>query len=564
MEYVMAVVVIIMILGTKVFYDTKRMKEETIALLKQRWGKVPECDYTDDKYQEIKKYYQTSVRKDTDIDETTWNDMDMDTVYERINNTSSSIGEEYLYALLHRLEYDIGELKNRDRLIRIFQEQEEDRIKLQCALSYLGKLRGLSFYKNFGSMTEVKTNPVKHLLMGIGFLASIIAMMISYITSWHLEIFVVLFLAVLANNVIQYYRRKAQIEKYYYVLSYVLKLLFSVEKLSELDIPALEDYQNHFKQVTEEFRTFRKRAKFVTGGNNMSGSLLDVIMDYIRMLFHVDLYMFDKMINQLIHASKTVQSLYEDIGYLDSMVAVASFRTMLQDDYCTPVFLDRRKPMLYAKGMYHPLITDPVKNTISEDRCVLITGSNASGKSTFIKTTAMNAILAQTIYTCLCESYEATFFQIYSSMALTDNLMGKESYYIVEIKSLKRILDRTQNGPFVLCFVDEVLRGTNTLERIAASSQILKTLAKRNVLCFAATHDIELTYILERYYQNYHFQEEIAENKVIFNYQLKSGRAQSRNAIKLLKMIGYPDEITEEASKEANYFLSEGVWQVQK
>jgi DNA mismatch repair ATPase MutS len=107
--------------------------------------------------------------------------------------------------------------------------------------------------------------------------------------------------------------------------------------------------------------------------------------------------------------------------------------------------------------------------------------------------------------------------------------------------------------------VDEVLRGTNTIERIAASSQILKSLAGRNVICFAATHDIELTKMLESFYDNYHFQEDFNED-VVFNYRLLQGAASSRNAIKLLKGIGYDDAITKAADDCANRFLQTGDW----
>ena len=145
-------------------------------------------------------------------------------------------------------------------------------------------------------------------------------------------------------------------------------------------------------------------------------------------------------------------------------------------------------------------------------------------------------------------------------MALKDNLQGSESYFIVEIKSLKRILSHAEDSLPMLCFVDEVLRGTNTLERISASSQILKSLVRENVLCFAATHDLELTQILENDYSNYHFQEEIQENDILFNYQLYKGRAVSRNAIQLLKIIGYDEEIIEHAEYTAAHFLETGEW----
>ena len=153
-----------------------------------------------------------------------------------------------------------------------------------------------------------------------------------------------------------------------------------------------------------------------------------------------------------------------------------------------------------------------------------------------------------------------------TSMALRDDLEGGESYYIVEIKSLKRILDvarqheeDTGTNP-VLCFVDEVLRGTNTVERIAASTKILQSLHRPGVLCFAATHDIELTELLAECYDNYHFEEEIEEGDILFNYVLRTGKAVSRNAIRLLGIIGYEEAIIEEAEGLASHFLNTGSW----
>ena len=146
-------------------------------------------------------------------------------------------------------------------------------------------------------------------------------------------------------------------------------------------------------------------------------------------------------------------------------------------------------------------------------------------------------------------------------MTLRDDLAGGESYYIVEIKSLKRILNTVkEDGNPVLCFVDEVLRGTNTVERIAASTQILKSLSKSSVLCFAATHDIELTHLLEKCYNNYHFEEEIMDKDVVFHYRLLKGKATTRNAIKLLGVMGYDENIIQEAETLAEKFLEEGSW----
>ena len=110
--------------------------------------------------------------------------------------------------------------------------------------------------------------------------------------------------------------------------------------------------------------------------------------------------------------------------------------------------------------------------------------------------------------------------------------------------------------------IDEVLRGTNTIERIAASSQVLLQLAERNCICIAATHDIELTYILENCYRNVHFQEAITKDGIVFDYKLRDGRATSRNAIKLLQLMGYSSEIVHQAEKRADNFLNRGSWMI--
>ena len=117
-----------------------------------------------------------------------------------------------------------------------------------------------------------------------------------------------------------------------------------------------------------------------------------------------------------------------------------------------------------------------------------------------------------------------------------------------------------KKGRTVLCFIDEVLRGTNTVERIAASSEILKNLNTGRALCFAATHDIELTTILKDCYSNYHFQEEVTEDEVKFDYKLYAGPATTRNAIKLLNVIGYDKNIIKGAEQRAMHFLTDGNW----
>ena len=285
-------------------------------------------------------------------------------------------------------------------------------------------------------------------------------------------------------------------------------------------------------------------------------------ISYLRIIFQVDFIKFYSMLKHVEGNEVIIEDMYQAIGELDALIAVASFRESLPY-YSLPEFTETDNAegaSLEVEELYHPLIADPVVNGIRMQRGVLITGSNASGKSTFLKTIAINTILAQTVHTCIAKRHRGSFLKVLTSMALRDNLAGGESYYMVEIRSLKRILEECEKPEPVLCIVDEVLRGTNTIERIAASSQILHSLAKPKVLAMAATHDIELSYILEKEYDNYHFEEEIQEKDVVFDYKLRTGRAMTRNAIRLLAMIGYDPKIIEAAQESAKQFEETGVW----
>ncbi len=295
------------------------------------------------------------------------------------------------------------------------------------------------------------------------------------------------------------------------------------------------------------------------GRGQASGNILETVLDYVRMVFHVDLIKFNRMLKHLRDHVEDVDALIGVVGFLETAIATGLFRSSLEEGWCLPVFEENGKGLSMEAG-YHPLLSRPVKNGINAERGVLLTGSNASGKSTFLKTVAINAVFAQTIHTCTADSFHSVLYMVYSSMALRDDLGSGESYYSVEIKALKRILDAAKEGGRVLCFVDEVLRGTNTVERIAASTQILRSLRGSNILCFAATHDIELTRLLEGEYDNYHFSEEVRDGDVMFDYKLQEGRATTRNAIRLLELMGYDKGIIEKAYRQAECFMETGEW----
>lgn len=207
------------------------------------------------------------------------------------------------------------------------------------------------------------------------------------------------------------------------------------------------------------------------------------------------------------------------------------------------------------ENLYHPLIDEPVKNSIFIKDNIIFTGSNASGKSTFIKAIALNCILAQGLNTALCSSYKCKFSKVVTSMAIKDDILEGDSYFIAEIKSLKRLLNSLNGEIRVLAFIDEILKGTNTVERIAASASILDYGKESKAKILVATHDMELTEMLGEKYDNYHFRETVTDKEVLFDYKLHKGPSKTRNAIKLLKAMDFDKEVVNTANEIYSDFI---------
>ncbi len=524
--------------------------------LRDSAGKQPDKEYKIERFVRIPGYYQKHPQE-FQIDDITWNDLGMDDIFVRMNYAISSTGEEYLYYMLRTPQFDEVKLKHFDEIVDYYMTHEEERIEYQWLMKKLGGTGKFSLYdymdylKNLGNRSNAKD------YVSLGVFAMLLVVCFFQLTAGIMGILVwVLY------QMINYFKIKKDIEPYITSLAYMMRLLDVADKAVCLLPEVCSEEKEAIEQAKKVLNKSRRGSFIVFNSveSGKTGSILDGIFDYLRMTFHFDLICFNRMLGELVRHMDCVDLLISKLGYLEATICVGLYRASLWEGWCKPEFV--QDGMKVTEG-YHPLIKQPVKNSITAKKGVLLTGSNASGKSTFLKMMALNALQAQTIYTVTAHGYQAPFYYLYSSMSLRDDLDNGESYYIVEIKAIKRILDnrKCRNGK-ILCFVDEVLRGTNTVERISASTQILLSMTGEDIQCFAATHDIELTQLLEDAYENYHFEEEIKDGDVLFNYKLRSGKATTRNAIRLLEIMGYENQIIQSARCQADTFLREGVWKL--
>lgn len=558
MEYVIfaaAMAGLIFILVLREFLNYRKSEKRFIKKLHDDYGALPQREYKPGQI-EVLSHYFLKHKDGFYIDDITWNDLNMDEVFKKLNYAYSAAGEEYLYYTLRTPCMDEAELLRREEIIDFFSSHPEERAAYQFIYSKLGRTGKFSIYDYLDYLDQLggRSNLPHYLALAL-VLSSIGFMFIN------LPFGLLALVFVLVYNNMTYFKIKSEIDPYITSFAYIFRILRTAGKLQEHKAAALREELDCLKQCSSSMNGFKTGSFLVMSGGRMSGSgnPLDIFLDFVRMGFHLDLIKFNQMLSEVRKNISEIDQMITILGKIETMIVIGQYRAFL-DRYCIPMFT--KEVRVDAEGLYHPLLEEPVKNAICTGRSVLITGSNASGKSTFLKTVAINSIFAQTIHTCLAENYKGSMFRVVSSMSLRDDVQGGESYYMVEIRSLKRIMDiMSKDGNSVLCFVDEVLRGTNTVERIAASTQILRSMSAQNCLCFAATHDIELTYLLEHIYNNYHFSEEIEENDIYFTYQIMSGRAQTRNAIKLLGIMGFATGILEEAEAMAGNFLETGVWQ---
>lgn len=229
------------------------------------------------------------------------------------------------------------------------------------------------------------------------------------------------------------------------------------------------------------------------------------------------------------------------LGDFEALVSLAGF-TYNNHGWATPKINDDYT--LKGKNLSHPMLGEKgVGNSfdINKDkRVILITGSNMSGKSTFLRTVGFNCILAYLGLPVKGESFEVPILKVYTCMRTGDNLEESISSFYAEILRIKIIVEGVKRGEKILFLLDEIFKGTNSLDRHEGAEILINQLLEGNTLGLVSTHDFELCDMEKKdsTIQNYNFREYYENNKLKFDYILRKGVSQTRNARYLMKMAG--------------------------
>lgn len=234
----------------------------------------------------------------------------------------------------------------------------------------------------------------------------------------------------------------------------------------------------------------------------------------------------------------------ETVGKLDALCSLGTF-AYNHPQYTYPELTE--KPFCFlATQMGHPLM--PVSQCVKNDATIpsrpfflIITGANMAGKSTYLRTIGVNYLLACVGTPVCCERLKLHPNQLITSLRTSDSLSDNESYFFAELKRLKRIIDLLNQGQQLFIILDEILKGTNSMDKQKGSFDLIRQFMQLKANGIIATHDLLLGSLIKQFpeeIRNYCFEADIKENELTFSYKLREGVAQNMNACFLMKKMG--------------------------
>jgi hypothetical protein len=524
---------------------SKAQQKKKLAEIKERWGKPIIAGRN---FKPISNCL-TAYGGASEISANTATDLDIDSVFEYIDRTNSKPGQQYLYKQLHSPQISEGYFETLEQQISLATADKELREATELKLSELGS--NDAYY-----LPELFKKPHHSTFPAIGnFYISIAPFLIIGVA---ISLFIgpnqfmlLLLLILMIANVVIHYSNKTQMLNYTHSLPQLLVLHRVSNWLKNHDL--LNDDETTRNSMVN-LGKLKKSLNYITLQNKAAIDPTDIyylVTEWLKMFLLIEPLVFIKSISKVNKYLDDIKVIYEAVAGVDVAISIQSVRDGAAH-YCRPQ-LTTGNTNIVIKDLYHPLIENCVSNSISIDNTqgVLVTGSNMSGKTTFIRAIAVNALLSQTINTSFAKVYQAPPLKIFTSIDMTDDLGDNKSYFQAEALAVKNIVTQTIASKPVnsLVIIDEIFRGTNTIERIAAAKAVLSYFIQNQNFVFVSTHDLELAELLGSDYKVFSFEEVIGDDRLVFDYKIKEGLLKNRNGIAVLKGVGFPESIIDEANK---------------
>ncbi|KJF42480.1 DNA mismatch repair protein MutS [Draconibacterium sediminis] len=513
----------------------KRKREE----LQRTFGKVKDDSFHFDL---IERYFRAKDNSNAfqTLSDKICNDLDFNELFMFVDRTHSKVGQQYLYQTLRTIPQ--SDHNSDETLIGHFLNDPDFRTSVQLQLEKLKSTD--AYYISTLFQEEHQKAPGWFFICKILSVLSLVSVLLIPVSQ---QIKFFLFGIFIINMMIHFWNKR----NLYQYLGSIPQLLRLTKVASELYKDERLTTQNSelgkslkaISGIKRRLSFFRLEAKM----DNDMAALVAGLIELFKILFLIEPLFLFGVLKRLDSMRREMDDVFSFVGKIDVLLSVASLREGAPN-YCIPKISAQAKK-LQAKNLYHPLVPDCVENDINIDqKSVLLTGSNMSGKTTFIRTVGINVISGLTLNTCFAADFEMPRMRVFSAIRISDDLLNDKSYYFEEVLTIKTMLEAgTQKYPN-LFLLDEIFKGTNTIERISAGKAVLSSLAGGENIVLVSTHDIELADLLHDEYALFHFSENVNHKTVDFDYRIKDGKLKTRNAIRILEINDYPESIVKEAN----------------
>ena len=526
-----------------------RDRRRLLARIRANWGKPRARER---KMQAIADYYRSRIedaRPGEFLDERTWEDLNLDAVFQTLDRTESTLGQQVLYYRLRSAPV-AANLDAFEALITRMGADVEARQRAQLALAFLQNPAGYDlWWISQPDSLERRPWQVIYPIVAAIMLSALIA------TSIWPGAGPVLIVGSVVNLTIRFMtaRRVGWVIGPFRQIS---ALIAVAETLRFLEGDDIDPIVGSLRRELPTLRRLKGIVRRIGPDPLKVGELAFAVMEYLNMIFLLDVNAVYFGAGELRRCGPSLLRVIAAVGDVDAAISIASFRAGTPG-WTRPRFVAPGAPVS-LRDIRHPLIPDAVPNSIelAPPFGVLVTGSNMSGKTTFIRTVGVSAVLAQTINTCLAGVYEAPVLRVRSCIGRSDDLIAGKSYYIVEVEAVLALVQASVSTVPHLFLFDELFRGTNAIERIAGAEAVLIELIRdgspfKPHLVLAATHDAELVDLLRDIYAAHHFGDELGPDGLIFDHRLQPGATTTRNAIALLRLHGAPPTMVTRALQRA-------------
>jgi hypothetical protein len=529
-------------------YRNDNRKKELLKNLRQQWGLPKNTDFL---FSRIEKYDTFTPGEGFHrLSEQTLNDIDFNELFSFIDRTTSSPGQQYLYKKLKHPSASPVSLRQFDSKVSFFSDHSSVREEVQEQLSRLSH-RDAYFISSL-LQDKLLEKPWWYRFLKLS--AALVIVLL--ILSLKFPVLLIFLILPAGLNMLLHYWNKTNSFQFARSFPQLNVLIHAAGNITRKDASLKNE---NVEKSIGQLRYFQSKSALLALGTDaglrdeLSG-IFTYFIELLKAVFLVEVFVLYHLIRELETKKNDIRNLFDYVGDIDSAISVSSLRAGATRT-CIPN-LTAPSGELEVKNIIHPLIGNCVPNDIAvHSRGILITGSNMSGKTTFLRTLIINSILAQTIHTCFADEFRSPVLKQFSSIRIDDSIMDARSYYLEEVMIMGGLIREGGSDAHNLFVLDEVFKGTNTAERVAAAKAILSYLNRENNIVIVSTHDGELSDLLSNEYDLYHFTETIEANHLQFDHRIKPGRLKTRNAIKILELSGYPEEIILEATELSKSIL---------